>query len=177
MNKKLGELYLTFVKIGLITFGGGLTMLAILENEIVDHKGWATKEELVDYMAVSRCTPGVVAINLATFVGCRLCGTLGGFVSTAGFITAPLLIIVILARAIFLYASSPVVVSALRGLKAGMGALIFTSIISLLKPSIKDIYSFIVALIAFFVVRFTDVPIVFVIIFGIVAGLLKRRTS
>ena len=67
--KELLELFLTFAKIGVMTFGGGMAMLPILEREVVQNKHWATEEELVDYFAIGQCTPGIIAVNTATFVG------------------------------------------------------------------------------------------------------------
>ena len=64
-------LFLTFAKIGAITFGGGLAMLPILKREVVENKGWATEEELVDYYAIGQCTPGIIAVNTATFIGAK----------------------------------------------------------------------------------------------------------
>ena len=76
--KKLWELFITFAKIGVMTFGGGMAMLPILQREVVDNKGWATEEELVDYYAISQCTPGIIAVNVATFVGRKQRASRGG---------------------------------------------------------------------------------------------------
>ena len=76
----LFDLFLTFAKIGVCTFGGGLAMLPILQREIVEKKGWATEDDLTDYYAIGQCTPGVIAVNTATFVGQKTCGISGGIV-------------------------------------------------------------------------------------------------
>ena len=86
--KLLWELFLTFAKVGVMTFGGGMAMLPILQREVVENKGWATDEELVDYFAISQCTPGIIAVNTATFVGQKQRGVLGGIVATLGFVSA-----------------------------------------------------------------------------------------
>ena len=69
--KEIGKLILTFAKVGVMTFGGGMAMLPILQREVVDNKGWATEEELMDYFAIGQCTPGVIAVNTATFTQTR----------------------------------------------------------------------------------------------------------
>ena len=82
--KLLLDLFLAFARVGVMTFGGGYAMIPILEREIVDRHGWATEEELMDYYAVGQCTPGVIAVNTATFIGYKTAGTLGGVVATLG---------------------------------------------------------------------------------------------
>ena len=84
--KQYWELFLAFARVGVMTFGGGYAMIPILEREIVDKHGWATEEELMDYYAVGQCTPGVIAVNTATFIGYKLLGAPGGIVATLGVI-------------------------------------------------------------------------------------------
>ena len=90
MNPYL-DLYLTFARIGVCTFGGGYAMLPILQREVVENRRWATEDELMDYYAIGQCTPGVIAVNTSTFIGCKTHGILGGIVATAGMITPCLL--------------------------------------------------------------------------------------
>ena len=84
MVKELWELFLTFAKVGVMTFGGGMAMLPILQREVVENKGWATDEELTDYFAIGQCTPGIIAVNTATFIGQKRKGVWGGIVATLG---------------------------------------------------------------------------------------------
>ena len=91
MNAKLlGQLFLTFAKVGVMTFGGGMAMLPILQREVVEDKGWATDEELVDYFAIGQCTPGTIAVNTATFVGQKQAGILGGIAARWASCSRPL---------------------------------------------------------------------------------------
>ena len=92
MNKLL-ELYLTFAKLGLFTFGGGYAMLPLLEREVVEDKKRATHEEILDYYAIGQSTPGIIAINTSTFCGYKVCGNIGGIVASLGFITPSIIII------------------------------------------------------------------------------------
>ena len=96
MNPYL-DLYLTFARIGVCTFGGGYAMLPILQREVVENRRWTTEDELMDYYAIGQCTPGVIAVNTATFIGYKTHGILGGIAATAGMITPSLIIITIIA--------------------------------------------------------------------------------
>ena len=98
--KELFDLFWTFARIGVVTFGGGYAMLPILQREVVETKGWATEEELMDYFAIGQCTPGVIAVNTATFVGQKNKGIFGGIVATLGVVFPSLVIISILAGVI-----------------------------------------------------------------------------
>ena len=94
------DMFLTFAKVGVMTFGGGYAMLPILQREVVDSKGWATEEELMDYFAIGQCTPGIIAVNTATFIGQKNRGVLGGIIATLGLVFPSLVIITLLAGVI-----------------------------------------------------------------------------
>ena len=132
------SLFFTFAKIGVCTFGGGYAMLPILQRELVDNKGWATEEELADYYAVGQCTPGVIAVNTATFVGYNRMGWLGGTVATLGVVFPCLVIILAIAAFLSNFMHLDVVVHAFNGVRAGVVALIFSSILKLLNTSLVD---------------------------------------
>ena len=95
MNELL-ELYRTFAKIGCVTFGGGYAMLPILERELVEKRGWTSMEDLRDYFSIGQCTPGVIAVNVSTFIGEKRAGLPGALAATAGFLTGPIIIILIM---------------------------------------------------------------------------------
>ena len=169
MLKKLFSLFLTFAKIGGITFGGGLTMLPLLTREIVQKKKWATEEELLDYYAVGQCTPGIIAVNTATFIGYYQAGVLGGIFATLGMVTPSIIIITIVASVLQSFMEYPIVASALTGINAIVCALLSRTVITLGRKSLVNVISvvlFIVGLIACFVFDIT--PILLVIIGGIV---------
>ena len=104
MAKRLWELFYTFAKVGVMTFGGGYAMLPILQREVVENKGWATEEELADWFAIGQCTPGVIAVNTATFAGRKVLGNVGGVVATLGVVFPSLIIISLLAGVITTFA-------------------------------------------------------------------------
>lgn len=132
------SLFFTFAKIGVCTFGGGYAMLPILQRELVDNKGWATEEELADYYAVGQCTPGVIAVNTATFVGYNRMGWLGGVVATLGVVFPCLVIIMAIAAFLSNFMHLDVVVHAFNGVRAGVVALILSSVLKLLNTSLVD---------------------------------------
>lgn len=132
------SLFFTFAKIGVCTFGGGYAMLPILQRELVDNKGWATEEELADYYAVGQCTPGVIAVNTATFVGYNRMGWLGGIVATLGVVFPCLVIIMAIAAFLSNFMHLDVVVHAFNGVRAGVVALILSSVLKLLNTSLVD---------------------------------------
>lgn len=132
------DLFLTFAKMGACTFGGGYAMLPILQREVVEKKGWATDEELTDYYAVGQCTPGIIAVNTATFIGFKYKGVLGGIIATLGVVFPSVVIITIIAAALSNFAEYPVVQHALVGINAAVVALIASSVLKLGKTNLKD---------------------------------------
>ena len=144
MLKKLFALFLTFAKVGVMTFGGGYAMLPILQREVVEKKGWVTEEELADYFAIGQCTPGVIAVNTATFVGQKLAGVAGGIVATLGVVFPPLVIISALAEVITRYAHLPWVQHAFAGIRVCVCVLIFNDVLKLGRSAIKDVCGWVI---------------------------------
>ena len=134
----LADLFLTFAKVGAMTFGGGYAMLPILQREIVEKKGWATEDQLADYYAVGQCTPGIIAVNTATFVGSSQAGILGGVIATLGLVFPSLVIIMTIAAFLKGFMDMEAVGHAFNGVRAGVTALILASVIKLFKGAVKD---------------------------------------
>ena len=141
--KKIIELYLTFSKIGITTFGGGYAMLPILQKELVDKKKWVTNEEITDYYAIGQCTPGIISVNTATFIGYKNFKTIGGIVATIGAIIATLgiispsiLIITLIASFIEIYKDLEFIQNAFNGIRVCVGALIISAVFKLWESSI-----------------------------------------
>lgn len=132
------DLFLTFAKVGVCTFGGGYAMLPILQREVVEKKGWTTDEELTDYFAVGQCTPGIIAINTATFIGYKYRGVPGGVLATLGVVFPSLIIITAIAAFLSNFADIPVVRHALAGINAAVVALIASSVVKLGKSTLKN---------------------------------------
>ncbi len=132
------DLFLTFAKMGACTFGGGYAMLPILQREVVEKKGWATDEELTNYYAVGQCTPGIIAVNTATFIGFKYKGVLGGILATLGVVFPSIVIITVIAAFLSQFDQYPVVQHALVGINAAVVALIASSALKLGKTNLKD---------------------------------------
>ena len=165
--KTLLQLFLIFARIGGFTFGGGYAMLPMLQKELVENKGWTTNEELIDYYAIGQCTPGVIAVNVATFVGYKTKGILGGIFATLGMITPSLIIVGIIAAFISSFQDYEVVQWAFSGIRAAVVALILSSMWKIAKKSLVDIFAVSIFVIVALVSFFTDLsPVIFVIAAG-----------
>ena len=136
--KELWKMFWAFARIGGLTFGGGYAMLPMLQKEVVEKNGWATEEELMDYYAIGQCTPGVIAVNTATFVGQKYRGTLGAIFATLGVVFPSMVIITLIAAFLSNFADIPVVQHALAGVNACVVALIASSVIKLGKSTLKN---------------------------------------
>ena len=134
----LWALFWTFAKMGAMTFGGGYAMLPILQREVVEGKHWASEEELMDYFAIGQCTPGIIAVNTATFIGQKQRGILGGIMSTLGVVFPSVVIISILAGLITNFSHLVWVQNAFAGIQVCVCVLIFNAVVKLLKKSVVD---------------------------------------
>ncbi len=132
------DLFCSFFRIGAFTFGGGYAMLPMLQREIVEKKGWASEEDLLDYFAVGQCTPGVIAVNTATFVGYKKKGIPGGIMATLGVVAPSLVIITVIAAVLSNFAHIPAVRNAFAGIRVAVCVLILNSVSKLLKKSVVD---------------------------------------
>ena len=174
MNEYL-ELFLTFAKMGVMTFGGGMAMLPILQREVVEDRHWATEEELVDYYAIGQCTPGIIAVNTATFVGQKRKGALGGIVATLGMVFPSLVIISILAGLITNFSSVTWVQNAFAGIQVCVCVLIFNAVVKLLKKSVIDKCTFIIFLLVMIGSTLLNLsPVWFVLLAALVGIVLKN---
>lgn len=172
--KTLWVLYKTFFTINILTFGGGYAMLPMLEKEIVNNKKWATMEEISDYYAVSQCTPGVIAVNIATFIGHKQKKVMGGIVATLGAITPSIIIVLLLSGILEKILGYQIVKSAFSGVAVAVCALLVQALTKLIKSGIKDAYTAIVAIISATVsILFKLSPILIVLVSGIVTVLYK----
>ena len=172
--KQLLDLFFTFARIGGLTFGGGYAMLPIIQREIVENKKWSTEKEILDYYAVGQCTPGVIAVNTATFIGFKIRGIIGGIVATIGVIFPSLIIILIIASFLQNFADMAIVQSAFAGIRVAVVALIITTVIKLLKSSVKDYLGIIIAIITFIISAFLGLSPVYVVVAAGLTGLISK---
>ena len=171
----LADKFLTFAKVGVMTFGGGYAMLPILQREVVDNKGWATEEELMDYFAIGQCTPGIIAVNTATFIGQKKKGILGGIFATLGVAFPSLIIISLLAGVIEAFSHLTVVQHAFGGIRVCVCILILNAVVKLYKKAVVDKITFVIFLLVVLGSYFTALsPVVFVVISAAAGIILKN---
>ncbi len=172
--KILIKLFLSFFKTGLFTFGGGYAMLPLLKAEVVEKQKWLTEDELLDYFSIGQCTPGIIAVNVATFSGYKIKGTAGAIMATAGIIFPSLIIICLIASILNLYIDNPLVAHALAGIRIGVCALISVLVFDMAKKIYKQSTNkklhFIIFLISLFALLFTHISAVLTVITATVIG-------
>lgn len=162
------DMFLTFFKMGAFTFGGGYAMLPMIEREIIKKKKWATEDEVMDYYAIGQCTPGIIAVNTATFIGYFKKGIPGGIICTLGFVTPSVIIITLIASLLNNFAEIESVQNALGGIRIAVCVLMTASILKLFKNSIKDKLTLLIFMSAFLLSYFTNIStMILVILFGI----------
>ncbi len=173
--KLLWSLFWTFAKVGVMTFGGGYAMLPILQREVVANKGWATEEELMDYFAIGQCTPGVIAVNTATFIGQKWAGIPGGIIATLGVVFPSLVIISALAGVIEAFSHLVWVQKAFGGIRVCVCVLICNAVMKLYKKAVVDKATLIIFLAVMLGSTFTELsPVVFVLIAAMAGIILKK---
>ena len=118
------NLFWTFFRVGLFTFGGGAAMLPLLRAEVAEKNRWVTDEELLDYYSIGQCTPGIIAINTATFVGYKLRGVTGAVLTTFGVVAPSIIIIMLIAAVLQNFMDNPHVTQAFAGIRIVVVALV-----------------------------------------------------
>lgn len=169
--KELATLFGVFFKIGAVTFGGGYAMLPLLNSELADKRGWTTNEQLLDYYAIGQSTPGIIAVNVATFIGYNRAGILGGIIATAGVVMPSLIIITLLARFISNFSEIAWVQKALTGINVAVAAMLSKAVWTFTKKSVKNIWSFLILTAAFVAMYFFGIGSVWVIVTSAVLGI------
>lgn len=175
--KTVLQMFLTFARIGGFTFGGGYAMLPMLQKEVVEKYKWATNDELLDYYAIGQCTPGVIAVNVATFIGYKLKGIPGAVFATLGVVTPSMIIIGLIAALVSNFRELEVVQWAFSGIRAAVVALILSAVIKIGKKSLVDIFTVIIFLVVAVLSFVTELsPVIFIVTAG-VCGLLIRLSK
>jgi len=174
--KELFEIFITFFKIGAFTLGGGYAMLPLIEKEVVENKKWATQEEIIDIFAIAQSVPGVVAVNTSIFVGYKRAKLKGGIAAVLGAVLPSFLIILAIYQLLFSLSNNNYVIKAFAGVRAGVTALILVTAIKLIKNTIKDVFSAVIAVIAFFLILLFDNDIL-IILAGVILGIIKHLVS
>lgn len=176
--KELVKIFWSFFRIGLLTFGGGYSMLPMIRRETVEKHKWVSDEEVLQYFALSQSTPGIIAAKNATLIGCRIKGFWGGIVATAGVVLPSFLILLVIAMLLSKFMHLEIVAHAFNGIRIGVAALIVNVVIRLFKSFITDIATGLVFVAVFVGVAFLDLsPILAVVaalLFGLASSLWRK---
>lgn len=173
--KEYWTLFWTFCRIGGLTFGGGYAMLPMLEKEVVERHHWTTQEQLLDYFAIGQCTPGIIAVNTATFIGYNRRGVLGAVIATLGVVFPSFIIISLISAVLSNFAHIAMVQHAFSGIRVAVCGLILQAVIKLLKSSVKNAMGWILLAVTFLAVVLFDLSPVIVVIAAALTGILAGR--
>ena len=180
--KTLWQVFLTFLKIGGFTFGGGYAMIPLIQKETVENKKWITDDDILEIIAIAESTPGPIAINSATFVGYRTCGVLGSVAATLGVVLPSFVIIYAISFVLRQFQELAAVQYAFQGIRAGVLALLCKALWGMYKKNTKNWVSYIVMAACFILTGIFDVSVLPVLIgcavFGLVtAKIMARRAA
>lgn len=173
--KTLAQLYWAFLRIGGLTFGGGLTMLPMLQYELVDKKHWIKEDELLDCYAIGQCTPGIIAVNTATFVGYKKERVLGGIFSTLGMVTPSIVIITVIAMFLKNFMDNIWLQHALMGVRGVVCSLMMNTVLNLGRKSLVSKTAWIIAACIFALAMFSNLPTVILVIIAATVGIVLDR--
>jgi len=171
MNQ-LKQLFFTFFKIGALTFGGGYAMMPVMRNEVVDKKHWVSDDDIIKILVISEATPGVLAVNSATFIGYKIAGFKGSLVATLGVVLPSFFVISLLYFALWQFRDYTYVNYAFIGIKAGIAILILRAGIKLFSKMPKTWLSYILILITIGLTLLTSIGSIVLILLGALIGLI-----
>lgn len=174
--KQLWELFAIFFKMGSFTFGGGYAMLPIIQEEIVNKRKWATDEEILDYYAIGQSTPGIIAVNTATFIGYNQKGIIGGIIATLGIVSPSMIIITIIATFFKNFQDYTIVQHAFGGIRVVVAALIFNAALKMYKDSVKDWVGILLFITSFLLLVFLNITPIIIIIVSAIIGIIRFKS-
>ena len=177
------ELFWAFTKVSCLTFGGGYAMIPLVERELINKRGWITMDEVMDYYVIAQITPGLIGVNLATFVGFKKKGTIGGIFATLGYVLPSATIILIVAVFISNLADIPIVQHAFTGIRISVGALVLDTVIKMVKGALKDLKALAICIVVFvisvlprgMIPAFIKSPVSLVLAAGLLGLLIYRQ--
>lgn len=173
--KILWELYQAFFRIGLLTFGGGLAMLPMLKREVVDKYNWITEEEMLDIYAIGQCTPGIIAINTATYIGYKKGGIAGGIIATLGEVSPSLIIIILIASVLQNFMDNVILLNAFAGIRIVVCALMMTTVVQMIKTGVKNKIGIFLFFGATALALFSPISTVFIVIMAALLGVIIEK--
>ena len=170
--KKVFQLFITFIKIGAFTFGGGYAMVPLIQRETVEKKKWINDDDILEIVAIAESTPGPIAVNSATFVGYKTAGVLGAAAATIGVVLPSFTIIYFISFVIDKFENNTAVKYAFSGVRAGVLALIIKALWTMSKKSAKNIISFIITAFAF-IFAALNINVIYIILACAVTGIVS----
>lgn len=173
--KTLYTLFTTFFKIGLLTFGGGYSMLPFIEKEMSEKNKFITQDELLDIFSISECTPGPVSINCATFIGYKLCGFIGAIIATLGIVLPSFIIILLISFFLDYFREFQIISSFLSGIKIGVVVMLTFTVLKMNKKSKKNKYYYPIIIIVLLLCLFTPISSITILIISIIINILILR--
>lgn len=171
------DLYATFFRIGILTFGGGLTMLPLLKYELCETKKWITEEKLLDCYAIGQCTPGIIAVNTATYVGYLKKGVFGGIIATLGMVSPSVVIITLVAMFLQNFMEYAIIQHALMGIRGAVCALMLNTVVSLAKKSLVSPIAIVICAVALLIALLTNIPTVLIIVLAGITGVIVEKVK
>lgn len=175
--KDFFDLYATFFRIGILTFGGGLTMLPLLKYELCETKKWISEEKLLDCYAIGQCTPGIIAVNTATYVGYLKSGVFGGIIATLGMVSPSVIIITLVAMFLQNFMEYAIIQHALMGIRGAVCALMLNTVVSLAKKSLVSPVAVVICAAALILALLTSIPTVLIIVLAGVTGVIVEKIN
>ena len=168
------DLFASFFRIGLFTFGGGYVIVTLMKQKFVDELHWIQEDEMLDLIAIAQSAPGAIAVNVSTFIGYKIAGVLGGVIATLGLVFPSLVIIIAIAAVLGNVSELPAVKNAFAGIRVGVAVLMINSVIKLAKAAIVDWKAVLIFLAVFGGAVFTPVsPMIYIVAAGVAGILLK----
>lgn len=171
---ELGKIFISFFKIGLFTFGGGYAMMPLFRQELIEKRKYITEDELIDYYSIGQCTPGVIAVNVATFTGYKIQQGWGAAVATLAIVLPSLLIIMALAGILNTLSDNPIVAHAFAGIRVGVIALILKEVIVLFRKAVATKFQISLFCIVLFLLFFMHLSAIAVVLLAACSGFIKH---
>lgn len=177
-KSQLLPLFLTFLKIGAFTFGGGYAMIPLIQHEAGERRGWITGDDLMEITAIAESTPGPIAVNVATFTGYQVCGIPGALLATVGVVLPAFIVIALISTILELFSGNQVVRYAFLGVRAGVLALIVKAVAGMYRQCPKNALSYVIMAGVFIAAGFLNVSALLLILLCALLGLfftLRKR--
>ncbi len=175
MNKIL-TMFLTFLKIGAFTFGGGYAMIPLIETEVVDKRHWIEKEEFLDIIVISQTFPGALAVNSSIFIGYKIGGIIGAILALMGVVLPSFFIILIVAHFFLQFRNNPIIDLVFKGISAAVPMLILVAVTSLSKSINKNIANLFIVIITVIGISVLDIhPMLIILLSGIYGTVFLRK--